>query len=44
MFKDEQTADASVDDGIAAGAVEQHTVTEPQLFGDYARRRRLSFF
>ena len=45
MFRDEEPAEPSAaDDGIAAGAADHHTVTEPQLFGDYSRRRRMSFF
>jgi general secretion pathway protein A len=44
MFKDDPQAEG--DPGGTAGEDEGEpsSVTEPQLFGDYARRRRLSFF
>lgn len=44
MFSDDAQAEADADTEPGADEGDQTSVTEPQLFGDYARRRRLSFF
>jgi general secretion pathway protein A len=44
MFKDEAQAEGDPEAKAGADEGDRSSVTEPQLFGDYARRRRLSFF
>lgn len=44
MFSDDVQAEGDAEPEPGADEGDQTSVTEPQLFGDYARRRRLSFF